>query len=77
MSVGVCRCLSVAGVQRTHLISRHDDGSLLLELFTRDGNGMLVCRDIYDGIRVAKPRDLEALVRAAAATRCCCVPAAR
>jgi amino-acid N-acetyltransferase len=30
------------GVKRAHLISRHRDGSLLLELFTRDGVGTMV-----------------------------------
>jgi amino-acid N-acetyltransferase len=30
------------GVRRTHLISRHLDGALLLELFTRDGVGTMV-----------------------------------
>src|SRR5450755_1830495 len=30
------------GVKRTHLISRHQDGALLLELFTRDGVGTMI-----------------------------------
>src|SRR5438477_6827547 len=30
------------GVKRAHLISRHHDGALLLELFTRDGVGTMV-----------------------------------
>jgi amino-acid N-acetyltransferase len=30
------------GVKRAHLISRHRDGSLLLELFTRDGVGTMI-----------------------------------
>ncbi len=30
------------GVKRTHLLSRHHDGALLLELFTRDGVGTMV-----------------------------------
>jgi amino-acid N-acetyltransferase len=30
------------GVKRAHLISRHRDGALLLELFTRDGVGTMV-----------------------------------
>ncbi len=30
------------GVKRTHLISRHLDGALLLEMFTRDGVGTMV-----------------------------------
>jgi amino-acid N-acetyltransferase len=41
------------GVQRVHLISRKTDGSLLLELFSRDGIGTLVSTDPYEHIRKA------------------------
>jgi amino-acid N-acetyltransferase len=34
------------GVLRAHLISPSRDGSLLKELFTRDGSGMLISRDL-------------------------------
>ncbi|MDH3901197.1 MAG: amino-acid N-acetyltransferase, partial [Gammaproteobacteria bacterium] len=41
------------GVRRTHIVSRRQDGALLLELFTRDGNGTLITAEIYEGLREA------------------------
>ena len=41
------------GVERTHIISRSRDGALLLELFTRDGNGTLITAGIAEGLRQA------------------------
>ena len=41
------------GVERTHIISRTRDGALLLELFTRDGNGTLITAGMYEGLRKA------------------------
>ena len=61
MELAIQAC--AGGVARTHLIGRDDDGSLLLEMFTRDGRGLLVCRDIYDGVRRASPGDVSALMR--------------
>ncbi len=52
--VSACR----GGVRRTHIISRHVDGGLLLELFTRDGIGTLIAGDIYEGIRQATIDDI-------------------
>ncbi len=46
------------GVRRVHLISRNIDGSLLLELYTRDGVGTLVTADNYEGLRLATIRDI-------------------
>lgn len=46
------------GVQRSHLIDRHVDGSLLLELFTRDGIGTLVSGNDYEDIRQATIDDV-------------------
>ena len=43
------------GVSRTHVVSP-SNGALLQELFTRDGCGLLISRDIYDGIRPATAR---------------------
>ncbi|KAL7570418.1 hypothetical protein ACA910_017251 [Epithemia clementina (nom. ined.)] len=40
------------GVKRAHIISPRA-GAVLQELFTRDGNGVLVSGDIYEGIRRA------------------------
>ena len=41
------------GVARAHLINRHHDGSLLMELFTRDGIGTLITGHGYEHIRQA------------------------
>lgn len=41
------------GVRRAHLLNRHLDGGLLLELFTRDGVGTLVTGDTFEGMRRA------------------------
>lgn len=46
------------GVRRVHLISRNIDGSLLLELYTRDGVGTLVTADNYEGLRTATIDDI-------------------
>jgi len=46
------------GVRRVHLISRQNDGALLLELYTRDGIGTLVTADNYEGLRTATIDDI-------------------
>ncbi len=51
-----------AGVQRAHLISRHLDGALLLELFTRDGIGTMVTRDTLQKLRVANINDIAGIL---------------
>eukprot|EP00940_MAST-03C_sp_MAST-3C-sp2_P003389 g3389.t1 len=58
------RCASEAcrqGVQRAHLINRHIDGALLVELFSRDGIGILISRDVYEGVRRAQRHDVQAI----------------
>jgi amino-acid N-acetyltransferase len=40
-------------VRRAHLISP-TEGTLLKELYSRDGAGMLISRDVYEGIRQAE-----------------------
>lgn len=45
------------GVKRAHIIPP-SDGSLLSELYTRDGSGLLISRDLYDGIRRAVVEDI-------------------
>lgn len=52
-----------AGVKRVHLVNRHEKGGLLEELFTRDGSGTMICRDIYEGVRTAKPKDIDGIRR--------------
>ncbi len=46
------------GVNRVHLLSRHVDGGLLLELFTHEGIGTLVTQDILEHLRQAKIEDV-------------------
>jgi len=46
------------GVDRIHLVNRHIDGALLLELFTRDGVGTMINADTYDGLRAATIDDI-------------------
>ncbi len=51
-----------AGVRRAHLIDRDADGSLLLELFTRDGFGTLVTDEAFEGLRPARLDDLAGIL---------------
>ncbi|MFO1419140.1 MAG: amino-acid N-acetyltransferase [Methylotetracoccus sp.] len=47
-----------SGVTRAHLIDRHIDGAILLELFTRDGVGALVSQSPYEEMRAATLADV-------------------
>jgi amino-acid N-acetyltransferase len=46
------------GVKRAHLISRHHDGALLLELFTRDGVGTMIASTALAHLRNATIDDV-------------------
>jgi len=46
------------GVNRVHLVSRRREGALLLELFTRDGNGTLITAETYEGLRASTIDDV-------------------
>jgi amino-acid N-acetyltransferase len=46
------------GVERVHLISRNQDGALLLELFTRDGVGTLISSSPFETLRPATLNDI-------------------
>ncbi len=46
------------GVRRTHIVNRHLNGVLLMEVFHRDGVGLMISRDIYEGIRPAAVSDV-------------------
>jgi amino-acid N-acetyltransferase len=46
------------GVRRVHLIDRFTEGSLLLELFTRDGIGTLISSDPFEDVRQATINDV-------------------
>ena len=50
------------GVERTQIISYQIDGSLLMELFTRDGVGTLVSQDHYEQIRTATIDDVAGIL---------------
>jgi len=49
-------------VDRAHLVNAYD-GALLQELYTRDGSGLLISRDLYEGIRRAQPRDVRGILK--------------
>ncbi len=49
---------SVSGVNRVHIIDRHIDGGLLLEMFTRDGVGSMLTVNSYETIRKAGIDDI-------------------
>ncbi|MXS81088.1 amino-acid N-acetyltransferase [Nitrosomonas sp. GH22] len=51
------------GVERVHLISRHADGALLLELFTHGGIGSMITRDPLQIIRQADIKDIGAILQ--------------
>lgn len=50
------------GVHRVHLVTHHVEGSLLLELFSRDGIGTLISTDEFDPIRKATIEDVGGLL---------------
>lgn len=54
-------CLN--GVRRVHLVNRHIDGALLLELYTRDGVGTLVTAESYEGLREAGVDDVSGILQ--------------
>ncbi len=50
------------GVKRAHLISRHIDGALLMELFTHHGIGTMVVLEAPDRLRDAKVADIDGIM---------------
>ncbi|KAA8499241.1 Amino-acid acetyltransferase [Porphyridium purpureum] len=50
------------GVQRAHLLDKKEDGSLVLEVFHRDGVGLMITGDVYEGIRPARRSDLPGII---------------
>lgn len=50
------------GVKRAHLISRHVDGALLIELFTHHGIGTMVVLESPDKLREATPADVDGIM---------------
>ncbi len=51
------------GVRRVHVLSRHDDGALLRELFTRDGSGTLITAEPFEDLRAARADDVAGIVQ--------------
>jgi amino-acid N-acetyltransferase len=51
------------GVKRAHLISRHVDGALLIELFTHHGIGTMVVPESPEHIRAAGPQDAPGILQ--------------
>jgi amino-acid N-acetyltransferase len=51
------------GVKRAHLISRHVDGALLIELFTHHGIGTMVVPESPEHIRPAKLADVPGIMQ--------------
>jgi amino-acid N-acetyltransferase len=51
------------GVKRAHLISRHVDGALLIELFTHHGIGTMITPESPERIRPATPEDIPGIVQ--------------
>ncbi|MDH5444905.1 MAG: amino-acid N-acetyltransferase [Gammaproteobacteria bacterium] len=50
------------GIPRTHIINRHIDGAILLELFTRDGIGLLITTEQFEDTRQAQIDDVGGLL---------------
>jgi amino-acid N-acetyltransferase len=61
-SLRACYTACRKGVPRAHIISSDDDGSLLKELFTRDGTGTMVYSDSYEVIRPARLQDVAGIL---------------
>ncbi len=57
-AIAACR----RGVERVHLISRHVDGALLRELFTREGLGTLISQDPIEHLRRATLADVPGIL---------------
>jgi hypothetical protein len=58
--VGNCVKALSGGVQRAHLLTPAK-GVILKELFTRDGAGLLISRDLYEDMRQAQASDVRAI----------------
>eukprot|EP00559_Dactyliosolen_fragilissimus_P005387 CAMPEP_0184867584 /NCGR_PEP_ID=MMETSP0580-20130426/27144_1 /TAXON_ID=1118495 /ORGANISM="Dactyliosolen fragilissimus" /LENGTH=723 /DNA_ID=CAMNT_0027367963 /DNA_START=105 /DNA_END=2273 /DNA_ORIENTATION=+ len=57
LKVGWATSALEQGVKRAHIIAP-SNGALLQELYTRDGSGTLISRDLYEGIRNADVNDV-------------------
>ena len=68
LETSIQRCLKSAinacqnDIERTHILNRHIEGALLLELFTRDGCGTLITSESFEDTRTATIEDLAGLI---------------
>jgi amino-acid N-acetyltransferase len=62
LELTVAAKVSEAGIARCHVIDGTLDGSLLAELFTRDGVGTLIALDQYDTFRKARIDDIQGIL---------------
>ena len=60
LACGVEAC--EAGVERVHYIDVRQDGSILQELFTRDGVGTLLSQQPFDAVREAQDQDIGGII---------------
>jgi amino-acid N-acetyltransferase len=51
-----------SGVNRVHILNRHIDGALLIELFSRDGIGTLISSTEFETIRPAELSDIPGIL---------------
>lgn len=51
------------GVARTHLISRHNDGAIIQELFTHDGIGCMISQETLQTLRKARIEDVGGILQ--------------
>ncbi|MBP6059082.1 MAG: amino-acid N-acetyltransferase [Nitrosomonas sp.] len=51
------------GVARTHLISRHNDGAILQELFTHNGIGTMISQETLQALRKARIEDVGGILQ--------------
>ncbi|MGH8629295.1 MAG: amino-acid N-acetyltransferase, partial [Burkholderiales bacterium] len=58
-AIQACR----GGTSRVHLVSRHVDGALLLELFTHEGIGSMVTQDRLEQLRQASIEDVGGILQ--------------
>ena len=57
-SLQACHEACDGGVARAHIVNAQEDGSVLKELYTRDGAGTMIYRDSYETIRRARIEDV-------------------
>ena len=57
-SIAACK----QGVRRVHMVSRYREGAIIEELYTREGSGIMVTQDVYEGVRPAKTEDVQAIL---------------